>query len=176
MGDKAQVTLRRALPADADLLDAWARPEFTGAFNRFGMPYRPYRQLIEENALVGEHGGTLIVLADGEPAGTVSWRSVRYGPTQESVAWNIGINLIPDARGRGFGPDAQRALAEYLLANTAVNRIEAMTDVDNTPEQRALEKAGFAREGVLLGAQFRDGAWHDLIVYSRVRRSDDARP
>ena len=168
--------LRRPVLADAELLDAWARPEFTGTFNQFGMPYRPYRQLIEENALIGEHGGTLIVMAEDEPVGTVSWRAVRYGPTPESVAWNIGINLVPDARGRGIGPEAQRALADYLLANTGANRIEAMTDVDNTAEQRALDKAGFARDGVLLGAQFRDGAWHDLVVYSRVRRSDEARP
>jgi RimJ/RimL family protein N-acetyltransferase len=41
--------------------------------------------------------------------------------------------------------------------------------VDNLAEQRALERAGFAREGVLRSAQFRDGRFHDLVLYSRLR-------
>jgi RimJ/RimL family protein N-acetyltransferase len=72
-------------------------------------------------------------------------------------------------RGQGFGSQAQRLLADYLFATTAVNRIEAGTDVENLIEQRSLEKAGFIREGVLRGAQYRAGAWHDLVVYSVVR-------
>jgi RimJ/RimL family protein N-acetyltransferase len=84
--------------------------------------------------------------------------------------WNIGINLIPEGRGQGFGPEAQRGLAERLFATTDANRVEAMTDVENNAEQRALEKAGFVREGVLRGAQFRAGAWHDLVVYSLLRQ------
>ena len=35
--------------------------------------------------------------------------------------------------------------------------------------QRALEKAGFTREGVLRKAQWRNGDWHDLVVYSKLR-------
>ena len=60
-------------------------------------------------------------------------------------------------------------LAEYLLAGFPVHRIEATTDVDNVVEQRALVGAGFVREGVLRGAQWRRGAWHDLVSYSRLR-------
>jgi RimJ/RimL family protein N-acetyltransferase len=60
-------------------------------------------------------------------------------------------------------------LAERLFASSGVNRVEAMTDVENVPEQRALEKAGFTREGVVRGAQYRHGAWHDLVVYSLLR-------
>jgi RimJ/RimL family protein N-acetyltransferase len=32
-----------------------------------------------------------------------------------------------------------------------------------------LEKAGFARDGVIRGSQFRAGAYHDLVIYSRLR-------
>lgn len=127
--------------------------------------------MIKENGLLEEARGTLIVerAVDGEPVGTVGWRGVQYGPNAESRAWNIGISLIPEARGKGLGSEAQRVLAEYLFATTTVNRIEAMTDVENVAEQRALEKAGYHRDGVLLGAQFRAGGYHDLVVYSVVR-------
>ena len=36
-------------------------------------------------------------------------------------------------------------------------------------EQRALEKAGFTREGVLRHACFRGGEWQDMVVFSKLR-------
>lgn len=169
MGDR--VRLRRATLDDAGLLELWQSVEYTGEFNDFGLPRRPVRDAIRETGLVGENGGTLVVesAVSGEPIGTVSWRMVRYGPNPESGAWNIGISLIPNARGKGLGTEAQRVLADHLFETTSANRVEAMTDIDNVVEQRSLEKAGFAREGVLNGSQYRAGGWHDLVVFARVR-------
>jgi RimJ/RimL family protein N-acetyltransferase len=165
--------LRQATLDDVELLTLWSSSaRYTGEFNDFGVQHRrPYHELIKKNELVGEQGGTLMVerMAGGQAIGTVSWRQVRYGPTPESVAWNVGISLIPEMRGLGFGSQAQRLLADHLFATTSVNRIEAGTDADNLAEQRALEKAGFLREGVLRGAQYRAGAWHDLAIYAVVR-------
>lgn len=50
-----------------------------------------------------------------------------------------------------------------------VNRVQAETEITNIAEQRALEKAGFTREGVLRGATFRAGKWHDQVVYGVLR-------
>ena len=47
--------------------------------------------------------------------------------------------------------------------------VHVTTDVRNVPEQRALERAGFAREGVLRGCQWRQADWHDLVSYARLR-------
>jgi RimJ/RimL family protein N-acetyltransferase len=46
--------------------------------------------------------------------------------------------------------------------------------MDNVAEQRALDKAGFTKEGVLRGIAFRDGRWRDGLRYSVLR--DDVRP
>lgn len=166
-----RVRLRRVTIDDADVMELWQSVEYMGKFNDFGVAWPPVRKAIKETGLVGENGGTMMVvsLASREPIGTVSWRTVRYGPNPESAAWNIGISLIPDARGHGYGTEAQRVLADHLLATTPANRVEAMTDIDNEAEQRSLEKAGFAREGVLRGSQYRAGGFHDLVVYARVR-------
>jgi RimJ/RimL family protein N-acetyltransferase len=50
-----------------------------------------------------------------------------------------------------------------------VNRIQAETEITNIAEQRALEKAGFTREGVARGAAFRAGQWHDNVLYGVLR-------
>jgi RimJ/RimL family protein N-acetyltransferase len=94
---------------------------------------------------------------------------VSYGPNEGSRAWMIGIELLPEARGQGVGTEAQRLLADWLFETTETNRVEASTDVDNVAEARALEKAGFRREGVTRGAQFRAGGYHDLVLFARLR-------
>jgi RimJ/RimL family protein N-acetyltransferase len=167
-----RVRLRPMTSDDLGLLELWRSPAYLGRFNDFGTSRQPAREVEREHS-GKEQGGTLIVelVGGGTPIGTVSWRAATYGPTPESLAWNIGINLIPDARGHGYGVEAQVLLAAHLFTTTKVNRIEAMTDVENLAEQRALEKAGFTREGVLAGAQFRASAMHDLVVYGLVRGS-----
>lgn len=98
--------------------------------------------------------------------GEVSWHAEFYGPSRGSLAWNIGIGLVPEARGRGIGAVAQRILAKWLHETTHVTRVEASTDVANIAEQRALARAGFTFEGVLRQAQQRKDGKHDLQVWS----------
>src|SRR6185503_20615325 len=125
------------------------------------------RDVLAKGPMRNERNGMLIVeLVDGaRPIGSVGWHLERYGPNPESNALNFGIELIPEARGKGYGTEAQAQLVAYLFATTEVNRVEAGTDIDNLPEQRSLEKAGLRREGVMRGSQFRRGAYRDLVVY-----------
>lgn len=176
MTTEPRVRLRDVTLADADLLDAWARDKRSnGGFNDFGMePTTLPRDVLARGPLRNERNGMLVVerIEDGAPIGTVGWHGVHYGPVG-SEAWNFGIDIIPEARGQGFGAEAQRLLADYLFETTSVNRVEASTDVENVVEQRSLEKAGFVREGIQRGAQFRADAYHDLVTYARVRSDDD---
>jgi RimJ/RimL family protein N-acetyltransferase len=112
---------------------------------------------------------TVLDATGGEVLGGVSWHPVDYGGTLGCTSWNIGIGLVPSARGRGVGTTAQRLLVEHLFATTPVDRIEAGTDVENIAEQKSLERAGFRREGVLRGAQLRGGTRHALVHYGVLR-------
>lgn len=152
-------------PRDQHVLAGWEVDGSVGVFNDFGGHRDP--QATEGGALIVER------CEDGVPLGLVSWHRVPYGPNRRSAALNIGINLIPSARGMGYGREAQSLLATHLFATTGVNRIEASTDVENVAEQRSLAAAGFTREGVLRGAQHRAGAWHDLVLYSRLREEEE---
>ena len=164
------VTLRPIRAGDLPALDSLER-EQDDPWNFFGFrPSNTWERRFAESGLIGEENGTLTIENGvGTVLGSVSWRAVGYGPNVASRAYNIGISLLPQHRGRGYGPAAQTEVARYLFRSTAVQRVEASTDVENVAEQRALEKAGFQREGVLRRAQFRAGDWHDLVVYSVLR-------
>ena len=129
-------------------------------------PQRKRRQWAE-SGLLSDNGGTLIVLHGTDRVGHVSWRRVTTGPA--AFGWAIGVGLAPEFRGRGYGSAAQRLLARYLFAHTQVNRIEATAEITNVAEQRALEKAGFTREGVHRSTSWRDGAYRDGVWYSMLR-------
>jgi RimJ/RimL family protein N-acetyltransferase len=123
-------------------------------------------------------GRFLVLLTDingvSAVAGQVTWHLESYGPNPGSRAWNIGIGLSDATRGHGVGAVAQRLLAEWLLDTSDLDRVEASTDVENMPEQRALEKAGFTQEGILRSAQERVDGRHDLFVYSLLRAEVEA--
>jgi len=163
------VALRPVREEDLALFDRlFNDPDGAGEFQWYGWrdPTR-FRRRLADNGLLADDGGTLMVALAGEPVGFVSWRKV---PTSmSSFCWNIGIGLAPEHRGRGYGTQAQRLIARYLFAHTQVQRVEAGTDVDNLAEQRALEKAGFQREGVMRGYGYRLGAWHDAVLYGILR-------
>jgi RimJ/RimL family protein N-acetyltransferase len=167
------VALRAVAEADLGMLEHWRLdPEHESEYGDFMVMHRHrsfLRDRWRDNGLLDEADGTLLVTLAGEPVGAVQWHTVTYGPNAGSRALNIGISLEPAVRGRGVGAAAQRFLADYLFSHTAVHRVEASTDVANVAEQRSLEKAGFTREGVLRGAQFRRGAWRDMVLFSRLR-------
>lgn len=147
-------------------------PSATGQHEWFGwQDPGQFRRQWADNGLLGEDGGMLIVTAGDEPVGFVAWR--KHQTARTSYCWTIGIAIAPEARGHGYGTQAQRQLVRYLFAHTQVNRIEAGTEITNVAEQRALERAGFTREGVLRGVSFQGGRWHDGVLYSVLRHEVD---
>ncbi|MEO7020489.1 MAG: GNAT family protein [Ktedonobacteraceae bacterium] len=168
-----KIYLRPLRQTDLPVFTAWSNDiDYLSEFNFFGLHQENSRdKAFQENGLLGVQHGMLVVIAreNEQIAGDVSYHQQRYGPNDGSIAYNIGIVLAPEHRGKGYGVEAQRLLAEYLFAIYPVMRVEASTDITNIPEQRALEKAGFTRDGVLRKAQWRSGSWHDLVVYSKLR-------
>ena len=159
------VSLRPQQPDDMHLLTGGESP-----FDDFGPASRPEPR----PARLDADGGLAVIAGDGQLAGDVSWHWTQWGPTAGSRCPMIGIWLRPEYRGHGIGTAAQAQVVELFFRHTTVNRVEAHTDVENAAEQRALEAAGFQREGVTRGAQWRDGTYHDGILYAVLRA--DPRP
>jgi ribosomal-protein-alanine N-acetyltransferase len=176
MKDDARVHLRPVEESDLEALEridtdpAVSEPfEWRGFRNA-----RDRRRRWETDGYIGHDDSLLVVaLTDGSFAGIVIWRPLfTSGP--RGGCFQIGILLFPEHRGKRVGAAAQRMLSDYLFATTLANRVEATTEVDNVAEQRALEIAGFIREGVLRGRGFVRGHWQDGVMYARLR--DDPSP
>lgn len=163
--------LRAVRPAENDAVERW-REEPSSPYEDFSGPPPP--GLGSGQRQPRPPGGGRLAVTDHDDVllGTVGWHPVVWGPSAGSIAMEIGISLRPAARGQGHGTRAQRLLADYLFSTTAVHRVQASTDVGNLAEQRALERAGFTREGVLRQAQWRRSAYHDLVLYARLRTDD----
>ena len=164
------IHLRPFRETDLWMIDqASSDPTFGGEFEWFG-----YQSSVElrrrwaEDGLVGRSPYNLCVaLAESDdPVGWMSWRDTdRAGPG----VIEIGALIIPKHRGRGLGTAAHRMLVDHVFSTTPTHRLWAGTEVDNVAEQAALERSGFAREGLLRGHHFRAGAWRDSYIYGLLR-------
>jgi RimJ/RimL family protein N-acetyltransferase len=164
-----QVTLRPVMEDDLSwLASLTSGPAATGPYEWHGWSDpQGLRRSWAESGLLGDDGGVLIVLYGTDRVGVVDWRKIQTG--RAAFSWDIGIGLAPEFRGRGHGSKAQQLLVRYLFAHTPANRVEAITEIGNVAEQRALEKAGFTREGILRGRSFRQGRYRDDVIYSVLR-------
>ncbi|GID91267.1 GNAT family N-acetyltransferase [Amorphoplanes digitatis] len=169
MSDK--ISLRPFLDADEPFLRRLTvDPDALGPFEWAGFTDARGRQRRwETDGYVGTHSTALAVVGpDDVVIGIVSWEArTRGGPI--GGCYEIGCALLPEHRGNGWGTLAQRMLITYLFQFTLANRLEAQTDADNIAEQRALERIGFRREGVLRQVRFRHGVWQDMLIYGLLR-------
>jgi RimJ/RimL family protein N-acetyltransferase len=164
------VILRPIEQADLDDLGRYLTdPEAAGEFEWTGFKDpKAMRRRWEEDGWLGAEHGRLAVVSSGSLAGDVSYKDRTQGVPRGAI-YEIGVALFPEHRGHGTGTAAQRLLVEYLFDTTPAHRLEAYTEVDNVAEQRALEKVGFEREGVVRATLFRAGKWRDSVLYALLR-------
>ena len=170
MSELPVVRLRALSLGDADLIEA-ADTQLADPFNWAGFrsPGSLHARIADRTVITPSNGQLAVVDAGEELVGNVDYRSVRTGASDSSFCWAIGVSLLPEHRGRGFGAAAQRELGRYLFTTTSAVRVEADTEVDNVAEQHSLERAGFTREGVRRQSMFHNGQWRDTVVYAALR-------
>lgn len=127
---------------------------------------REWQQRWQAGSLIRDTGGEVLVTANDERVGIVSWSEHRWFGRQ---CWSLGIELARPMRNQDVGTRAHQLIVSYLFNQTLHDRIEAYTEVENVAECRALERACFTREGILRHVCFRDGQWRNGVLYSIIR-------
>jgi len=170
------VSLRPVSADDLTLFDeVFSTVMGAGTFQWFGHSATgALHRRFAETGLIDTDGGMLAVINADACVGRVEWFKSAWGRPETSQCWTIAAGVFPEYCRRGIGTAAQRLLAEYLFLHTRAVRIQAYTDCDNVAEQGALVNAGFVLEGVLRAAQWRQGGWHDLLIYSSLRYGTSA--
>ena len=115
-------------------------------------------------AILSERARFVIEKKDGTKIGTIAHWFVQPNRYME-----IGYDLIPSERGKGYGTEAVQIMVDYLFLSRDIVRIQAMTHVRNKASQRVLEKSGFKREGTVRKSGFVRGEWVDAYLYSALR-------
>lgn len=79
--------------------------------------------------------------------------------------------LISDVsfRQKGLMNEALKAMIDYGFTTMNLHRIEALTGTDNLVSMRLLEKNGFTKEAVLRDHYYRDGAFVDSVMFSKLK-------
>jgi len=72
------------------------------------------------------------------------------------------------AWGKGYGTDVVKTRTRYIFEQLGLNRIKSETFVENGAMVKVFEKCGFTKVGVERQIRWRDGKWHDQIVWEMI--------
>ena len=169
-----KVLLRQMGDTDWQTFENWGknRNELWGPYQRFQLDHLPLlKEIYQKNGLLSRDNGLLLIETIDEPhvVGFVRY-SMLSVPDADYPYPEIGFG-IPEGsnRRKGYGSEGVRLLVAYLFSGYATERISAFTDLDNLPAQSIMENIGFQREGILRKGMFRDGGWHDVVMYGILR-------
>ena len=153
-----RIRLRPLIPSDRDRLrDILAQPEVARWWDTAD-PDAAADSWLERD---GDSVGFAIEL-DGDLVG-----SIQYAEENEPGYRHAGIDLFLDTdhRGRGYGPDAIRALARYLIEVRGHHRLTIDPAAANERAIRAYRRVGFRPVGVMRSYERGpDGTWHDGLL------------
>ncbi|MCI4354192.1 MAG: GNAT family N-acetyltransferase [Thermoplasmata archaeon] len=174
-----RISLRPVRDEDWGAIERWGsdREGLWGPYQRFQLDHLPrLRESYDRTRLLSRESALLLVepREGGGPVGFVRYAMQGF-PDEDCPYPDIGVGIAPEARGKGYATEAIRLLVGYLFDGYPVERIAATTDVENAPAQRAMERLGFVREGILRRVSFRDGRWVDMCVYAVLRDAWQAR-
>ena len=111
-------------------------------------------------------GCHLAIVVDGRAAGSIG---LKLGADVERISAELGYWLGAPYRGRGVMTEAIRAFTDAAFETFDLSRIFALPFAHNVASCRALEKAGFALEGVLRRSAIKEGQILDQRQYARGR-------
>ena len=144
-----RLILRTPSPDDAiAIFEGWAQdPDVT----RY-LTWRPHQRIQQTREFVQgcleawEHGTRFPYMVTRKQTGEVIGM---IDPRIEGPRMGIGYAAARAHWGKGYVPEATRALIDWAFQQPSLYRVYATTDVENVASRRVLEKVGMQCEGIL---------------------------
>lgn len=125
------------------------------------------RKEFAENGMSGEKSAYLLITANG---GVTVGFIAHYMPYSSLNGRELGYLIFhSNNRNSGYASEAVRLLVGHLFSGLPLNRLQVRVDPSNRPAVRVAEKNGFVMEGTLRQANFVNGHYTDLALYSLLR-------
>jgi ribosomal-protein-alanine N-acetyltransferase len=155
------VNLRLMEKGDLPVLQEWDNnPEFMGEYEPFRQETRTELEKTYDN------------LRNAQWFFVEKKNKTRIGYIAHYLAageTELGYFIVPNERNKGYVSEAIDTMVDYLFLSKDVERIQAKADPENIASWKALEKAGFKREGILRKTFHCRGKWRDDCMYSILR-------
>lgn len=138
-----RLRLRKIEETDLPLVARWSNS--TAAHGNYLTPEQMDKETIKGGLQCGLFWNDmnktfLIELRNATPIGTIHYWIRSEMLDCAVIALKIAT---PEIRNKGYGTEAQKYLVSQLFNRTQIHRIEMYTDINNTPQQRCLQKLGF---------------------------------
>ena len=108
----------------------------------------------------------MAIIVDGRIAGSIGMmRMVDIYRKNVEVGYFVG----EDYWGKGIATQALRQFVEYVFHTFDITRICAPVIEHNRASQRVLEKAGFRKEASHIKSIYKNGQYHNEVVYALLK-------
>lgn len=109
----------------------------------------------------------VISTVEDGPVGAIGLRNIDW---KNGTADGGGMRIAKkEIRTRGLATDAWMTLMRYCFEELRLNRVNGQALVYNIASQKVCEKVGFKREGIMRQAVYKNGQFHDVIMYGCLR-------
>ena len=109
----------------------------------------------------------VISTAEDGPVGSIGLRNIDW---KNGTAEGGGMRIAKkEIRTRGLATDAWMTLMRYCFEELRLNRVVGSALVYNKASQKVCERVGFKQEGLMRQAVYKNGRFHDVILYACLR-------
>ncbi|HEY0373518.1 MAG TPA: GNAT family protein [Amnibacterium sp.] len=176
MSSPPTVTLRARTEADLDVLFRLAADLATWEERNESAPAPLTRAAFDARLArtdVEEEPGNVRFVVDVDGAAVGAASLLQPDPLARHA--EVGIALLPEARGQGIGTLAISELVEFAFVRRNLRRLHLQAIASNVGALRVYEKAGFVIEGRRREHAWVRGAYEDIVLMGLLRSEWSAR-